>query len=54
MNFNDDIIIEHIKQRLEFMWFMANAHFAHEVMWGVPCGPTLTMVHPTHFFGCEL
>lgn len=25
----------------------------HEAMWGVPCGPTLTMVHPAQFKGLK-
>ncbi len=49
----DDIIIEYIKQRLEYMLFMAEAYWAHEVVWGVPCGPTLTMIYPTRPLGLD-
>jgi hypothetical protein len=45
-----DWIFEEIHKML-FEEMMNFAYDMHEVMWGVPCGPTLTMVHPTEMRG---
>jgi hypothetical protein len=45
-----DWIFEEIHKML-FEEMMNFAYDMHEGMWGVPCGPTLTMVHPTEIRG---
>lgn len=43
-----DIVIEdidaYIQRRLIFTYLWNEAILTHEIMWGVPCGPTLSMV----------
>lgn len=36
------------KEEMDFAYDM------HEGMWGVPCGPTLTMVYPTKMIGIQV
>lgn len=45
-----DWIIEEISKMM-FEEHMNVAYDMHEAMWGVPCGPTLTMVYPTEMKG---
>lgn len=45
-----DDIPEWLSEAIEKMHheeYMNFAHLWHQGMWGVPCGPTLTMVNPT-------
>ena len=43
----DAELIQSIFRRLNHDFEMRLFHWSHDVIWGVPCGPTLTMVHPT-------
>lgn len=46
----DDEIQQWLLAEFRKMWHeydIALAYDMHESMWGVPCGPTLTMVYPT-------
>lgn len=43
-----------IYEDLDRRWRLARYCVTHELLWGVPCGPTLTMVRPTQLRGIDI
>lgn len=45
----DCYIIDYLEREVD--WDLVGEMVAHEIIWGVPIGPTLSMVHPPKLRG---
>lgn len=43
---DEDTVKWYINSRLTYMIDQESISLCHEAIWGVPCGPTLSMVNP--------